>query len=235
VGIFIDFIKIEIKNDLRGRNTYLNHMPYVKPKIAREQLGVTNDTLRRWEKEGKIKSTRIGSGCRLYDISSITPTDLIKPTKRSIIYCRVSSSKQKEDLERQITFLGSKYPTHEVVKEIASGINFKRKALQSILDASLQGLVKEVVVAHRDRLCRIAFEHFQWLFNHLGVNLIVDGEEDYSVESELANDLMSIVHVFSCRHYGARRNYTTHHPEEGSSKETTKTIRYENGEEKEGG
>lgn len=205
-------------------------MPYVKPKIARQELGVNDATLRRWADSGRIKSIRSSiGGNRLYDIQSFESVyeEEQSPEKRKIIYCRVSSSKQKEDLERQIKYLKEKYPTHEVIKEIASGINFKRKGLKKILDDSIDGMVSEVVVAHKDRLCRISFEHFKWLFNRLGVNLILDSEEDHSTETELANDLMSIVHVFSCRHYGARRKYTHKEKQGSSTEETTETREYE--------
>jgi predicted site-specific integrase-resolvase len=189
-------------------------MPYVKSQVAREYFGVCDATLRSWEKAGKIKCIRAGRGNRQYDIESFSEhrgenekQENINTTtisKKKYIYARVSSYKQKEDLERQIKYLKEKYPEHTVIKEIASGINFKRKALTKLLDESIKGMVSEVVVAHKDRLCRIAWEHFKWLFEHSGVNLIVEDKQEYSHEQELADDLFSIIHVFSSRHYGAR-------------------------------
>jgi predicted site-specific integrase-resolvase len=70
------------------------------------------------------------------------------------------------------------------------------------------------VVAHKDRLCRIAWQHFVWLFKFYGVNLIVEDNQEYSPESEFNDDLMSIIHVFSSRHYGLRRKYTARKPKE---------------------
>ena len=185
---------------------------YVKAKEARKQLSVSDVTLREWASSGQIKFIRVSDGGnRLYDVESFIKERIEepKPKKTSYIYCRVSSSSQKEDLERQINYLKEKYPTHEVVKDIASGINFKRKGLNKILANTMQGLVQEVVVAHRDRLCRIAYEHFEWLFKYYGVNLIVEDKQEYSPESEFSEDLFSIIHVFSARHYGLRRKYTT--------------------------
>lgn len=196
------------------------YMPYVKSKVAREYFGVSNDTLRHWTRDGKIEFIRVGTGPRLFKLPE-SPERAIE--RRKILYCRVSSNKQKEDLTRQIKYLQDKYPGYEVVKEIASGINFKRKALQGILDASLKGMVSEVVVAHRDRLCRIAFEHFKWLFSRNGTNLVIDSEEEHTTEEDLTNDLLSIIHVFSCRHYGARRKYTSKHDETNPSEETPET------------
>ena len=187
-----------------------NKMPYVKSKIACKELGVSDATLRNWAKQGRIKFIRNGErSCRLYDIESIQPEMLtvatVETEKKKYIYCRVSSGKQKEDLQRQIKYLKTIYPDHYVVKDIASGINFERKALTKLLDESLRGMVSEIVVANRDRLCRIAWKHFEWLFQRLGVNLVVEDQQDLNPEEELKDDLMSIVHVFSCRHYGQRR------------------------------
>jgi len=183
-------------------------MPYVKAKIARKEIGVTDDTLRKWSNEGRIRSIRGAGNQRLYDIESFIKGETVQVEKKKYIYCRVSSSKQKEDLERQVNYLQEKYPAHQVLKEIASGINFKRKVLNKIMDEAIKGDIQEIVVAHRDRLCRIAWDHFYWLFDRLGVNIIVDSGEEHSPQSELTDDLLSIIHVFSCRHYGQRRKYT---------------------------
>ena len=198
-------------------------MKYVRPKIARDYLGITNQTLQIWGDEGRIHTIRGRGGHRLYDLDGFIKKEAsaeAQTDRKRYIYCRVSSGKQKEDLERQVQYLSEKYPTHIVIREIASGINFKRKALQRLLDEITRGTVEEVVVAHRDRLCRIAYEHFIWLFEKYGTTVVVDSEHDRtaSAEQELAEDLLSIVHVFSSRHYGQRRKYTkrevqedTHH------------------------
>ena len=201
---------------------------YVKPAEASKKIGISVQTLRNWADEGKIKYIRTPGNGRLYDVNSITKESQLKTTGKKYIYCRVSCSKQKEDLERQIEFLTSKYPPeHIVLKEIASGINFKRKMLQRILDEAIKGNVKEIVVAHRDRLCRISWDHFFWLFTRLGVDIIVEDREEHSPEQELADDLFSIIHVFSSRHYGQRRNYTSKRTTEKTTEEETETREYE--------
>ena len=207
---------------------------YVKPKKARERLGVTNATLRAWADKGYIQAIRVHEGGdRLYNVDEFMSRGSAEKTieKKNYIYCRVSSSKQKEDLSRQIEYLKKIYPSYTVIKDIGSGINFKRKGLNNLLAKTMQGLVGTVVVAHRDRLCRIAWEHFSWLFQFHGVHLVVEDKQEYSPESELSDDLMSIVHVFSARHYGMRRNYTTRsgaentfkHIEQERKNETHKT------------
>ncbi|MGL5936439.1 MAG: IS607 family transposase, partial [Cetobacterium sp.] len=186
---------------------------YVKAKEAKRRLNVSDVTLREWATTGQIEFIRVSDGGnRLYNVDKFIETRSnipdTPPEKKSYIYCRVSSSSQKEDLGRQVTYLQERYPTHEVIKDIGSGINFKRKGLNKILVNAMQGDVKEVVVAHRDRICRIAFDHFDWLFKQYGVNLIVENKQEYSPESEFNEDLFSIIHVFSARHYGLRRKYT---------------------------
>jgi len=90
------------------------------------------------------------------------------------------------------------------------------------MDEAIKGNVTEIVVAHKDRLCRIAWDHFEWLFLKFGVNIIVDDREEHSPESELADDLFSIIHVFSCRHYGCRRKYTIRRDEKDHDENETK-------------
>jgi putative resolvase len=212
-------------------------MPYVRPKVARQILGVTDDTLRSWSQEGLINIIIGKAGHRLYDVETfLASREKQKPvaqtpkfTKRKYIYCRVSTFKQKSDLDHQIYCLQQKYPDHTVVKDIASGINFKRKGFQRILEETINGLVEEIVVAHKDRLCRFAWEHFEWLFNRYGVRLVVDSEDDHkhSPEEELAMDLFDIIHVFSSRHYGQRRKcFKT-----GTSKDLPETAQEEKDQE----
>ena len=97
------------------------------------------------------------------------------------------------------------YPTHEVITDIGSGLNFKRKGLLRMVDDVMRGTVKEIVVSHRDRLCRFAFELIEHLCRRNGTRLVVKDQEIHSAEQELSEDLMAIVHVFSCRHHGMRR------------------------------
>jgi predicted site-specific integrase-resolvase len=111
-----------------------------------------------------------------------------------------------DDLERQKDFFRHNYPDHELVTDIGSGINWKRKGLQTILDKGLSGDISEVVVAHRDRLCRFAFDLIEGILEKKGVKLIVlDRETEQSENKELADDILSIIHVYSCRQMGRRR------------------------------
>ena len=192
---------------------------HVRAKDAAAQLSVSVDTLRRWDKLGWIRTARTDGNQRLYDVEDYKarhPDQYGKEAHRTtkakakspekVIYCRVSSNKQKDDLQRQANRLQAAYPEHEVCTEIGSGINFKRKVLYRLLERALAGTLKEIVVSHRDRLCRFAWDHFEWLFTKLGVRLVVFSEDDQDLSGaeQLSDDLMSIIHVFSSRHYGSR-------------------------------
>ena len=125
---------------------------------------------------------------------------------RSVVcYCRVSSGKQRDDLARQVTYMRQQFPDADIVKDIGSGLNFRRKGLQTILRRLLQGDKFTLIVAHRDRLCRFGFQLFEFLFNENGGEIMVLDKSDGTPEQELTQDLLSILHVFSCRMHGLRR------------------------------
>lgn len=184
---------------------------WVSNKEAREILDVSAGTLRNYLKSNKIITMPTSTGRYRYNRTSLYElmgfrSDKVSLQKKKICYARVSSKKQRDDLERQIQFFKSKYPGHEVVSDVGSGINWKRKGLQTILEQSMQGIVSEVVVAHRDRLCRFGFELIEFILRKNNVSLMVLGNENERSESqELGEDIMSIIHVYSCKKMGKRR------------------------------
>lgn len=203
---------------------------FVPTKTARKLLGVTSQTLRNWDESGKISTTKSPSGVRLYsykDICYILKRPYTVPTQRKVAYCRVSSKKQENDLERQKDFFRTNYPDHELVTDVGSGINWKRKGFISILDSAMSGNLSELVVAHRDRLCRFAFDLLKHIFQSRGVELVVLDEENHkSQDTELADDILSIIHVYSCRNMGRRRykNKKSEDLSDGKSKEATEEV-----------
>ncbi|WP_293109145.1 IS607 family transposase [Moorena sp. SIO3I6] len=121
------------------------------------------------------------------------------------MYARVSSRSQKADLEQQVQFLKSRYPEAEIIKDIGSGLNFRRKGLQSLLDRVLGGTCKYIVVAHKDRLCRFGFDLISWLCCKFKTKILVLDEKNLSPEQEMVEDVLAVIHVFSCRLYGLRK------------------------------
>lgn len=182
---------------------------------------VSHTTLRRWEKEGKVTAVRVGgggaAGKRLYNLDSVRrllgdERDEAPTTQtQRIIYARVSSAKQKTsgDLARQIEALQDAYPGHEVVSDVGSGLNFRRKGFLAILDRVNGSLVEQVVVAHRDRLCRFGIELVEHLLKKANTRLVVhehahDLPDNPDRTAELAEDLIAITTVFVARHHGQR-------------------------------
>jgi predicted site-specific integrase-resolvase len=128
--------------------------------------------------------------------------------KQNYLYVRVSTKKQLEDLSRQLDYIKRpEYVDYTVITDVGSGINFKRKGLSTILDSCLQGTIGEIVIAHKDRLCRFGFDLIEQLVTKSGGRItILNHQEDRTSEQELTEDLLSIIHVFSCRQMG-KRNY----------------------------
>lgn len=198
---------------------------YVKHQRIKELLGVSDSTIRRWANNGTLPHIRSPTGQRMYSTRAVMELQLeqkqkefkylrktlIKQcndhTQKGAIYVRVSSSKQKDDLERQQNLLLEQYPGYKVYKDIGSGINFKRKGLLALLKHSREGLFNQVVVASKDRLSRIAFELIEWMLLQDNTRIVVfENEHHYKTnEQELGEDLLGIMQIFCCRWNGKRR------------------------------
>jgi predicted site-specific integrase-resolvase len=170
---------------------------------AIELTGLSGNTLRKYADNGSIKSIRTPSGQRLFDIDGFIQRERISAT---VCYCRVSSNKQRDDLNRQVERMQERYPQAEIIKDIGSGLNFKRKGLQALLERLLRGDKLKVVVAHRDRLARFGFDLIEFLVEKNGGELLVLDTNVASAEAELTSDLLALVHHFSCRMHGMRSN-----------------------------
>ncbi len=176
----------------------------LKTNKACEKLGIHPNTLRRWANEGKIKYVRQKNGNRLYDVESFLNQGK-KIDRVKFIYARVSSRNQQDDLSNQIKYLRERYPYHELIEDIGSGLNFKRKGFLNLLDRIMSGDVEEVVITHRDRLCRFGFNWFEHIAKQNDCRIVVLDQTQLSPQEELVQDLISIIHVFSCRIYGLRK------------------------------
>lgn len=202
---------------------------------AARTLGVSGNTLRRWAKSKLIDFELTPGGQRRFDVRTLrgasSPADRVQnlahtanhqcqqreqtDTKAATgaIYCRVSSAKQKDDLARQVQSMQAEYPGFSVYKDVASGLNYKRKGLQRLLGHVQDGVVNQVVVAHRDRLARFGVELVEWIITRAGASLVFLDQGDQSKRGsseELAEDLLAVVHVFSCRANGRRRYKRSH-------------------------
>jgi putative resolvase len=127
--------------------------------------------------------------------------------QRKICYCRVSSNHQKDDLERQIELVKNLYPNHEIVSEIGSGLNFKRKGFLKCLDYAIKGELSELVVVYKDRLCRFGFEMVEHLVTTYskGKIIIVNKSEEKTPLEEITEDILSIMNIYTAKINGLRK------------------------------
>ena len=186
-----------------------------KPHEFAKKIGVSVKTLQRWDVEGKLPAKRTLSGHRFYTEDDLLITQGLKPVeskRKVVVYCRVSSSSQKPELRNQIsameTFcLNRGLAVDDWVSEIGGGLDFKRKKFLSIILSMLKGEISTIVVAHKDRMCRFAFDLIMELASSVGCQIIVANQKSLSPQQELVEDLMAIIHCFSGRLYGLR-NYS---------------------------
>ncbi len=171
-------------------------------------LGVSLDTLRKWEKTGELLPDRkTQGGTRLYDAAKLLALgDADFPT---ICYPRVSSHDQKSDLDRQKeileTYCAAKGWRTEVISDLGSGMNFNKKGLAKLLDIILKKKTKRLVLTHKDRLLRFGSELVFTLCELQGIEIVIIHKGDRpSFEQELAEDILEIITVFSARLYGSR-------------------------------
>lgn len=184
---------------------------------AAKLLGVHVQTLRNWERTGKLKPDSISpGGTRRYNqdkILQITGKELPeieKDERITIAYARVSSHDQKADLQRQVQVLelycaehGYKY---ELITDLGSGMNYYKKGLTTLIQKILENNVRRLILTHKDRLLRFGAELIFSICETKGVEVVIlnKGEEKASFEEDLAKDVLEIITVFSARLYGSR-------------------------------
>ncbi|NEO41004.1 MAG: IS607 family transposase [Moorea sp. SIOASIH] len=185
-------------------------MVLVPLRKAVELTGLSGNTLRKYADNGTIRCEKTPGGTRLFDTDSLLRFGSVKGNvgrvrEFSIGYCRVSTHKQKDDLARQVAYLHSLFPKAEIIKDIGSGLNYKRKGLRTILERIVCGDQLTIIVTCRDRLTRFGFELIEYLVSLNGGKILVLDQPESCPESELTADLLSIIHVFSCRVHGLRK------------------------------
>ncbi len=173
-----------------------------------KRIGRSVSTVRRWECEGKLQAKRLPSGHRYFDESDVRLMLGGVPRERNVVvYCRVSSAGQKDDLALQVqameTYcLGAGIAVDEWIQEIGGGMNFKRKRFLGLVDRIQRGEVRMLLVAHKDRLMRFGFDLLAHLADENGCEVVVVNQESLSPEQEMVEDLLAIVQTFSCRLHG---------------------------------
>lgn len=176
-------------------------------------LGVTAQTLRNWDNNGKLHPHHTSTnGYRYYSHEQLNSVMNVKPNLNRITigYCRVSSHKQKDELERQIEnvklYLTAKGQPFEIISDIGSGINYKKKGLQELIKRITQNQVEKVVILYKDRLLRFGFELIEYIASLYNCEIEVIDNTEKSEQQELVEDLEQIITVFSCKLQGKRAN-----------------------------
>lgn len=200
---------------MRYNNSEVFSVKYYSIGEFAELIGVTQQTLRNWDKAGKLKPSHKGkSGYRYYSQQQLRYYLGLKgadAAKRKVVgYCRVSSNKQKDDLERQVenvkTYMIAKGYSFDIVADIGSGINYNKKGLNQLIDMVVASEVEKIVVLYKDRLLRFGFELLETLCSKYGTTIEVIDNTEKTEEQELVEDLVQIVTVFSCKLQGRRAN-----------------------------
>ena len=191
-------------------------MKYYSSKDVTKILGVTAQTLRNWDKEGKLKPSYTKSnGYRYYSEDVILSYTQERKTKKEVsvvLYARVSSKEQQDDLERQISnlkeYAKDKYEKYDVISDIGSGINYEKPGLKRLIELINKKQVDIIVVLYKDRLLRFGFEIVEYFAKLNNVKIEVIDKIDKNQDQELVEDLVQIITVFSCKLQGKRKKKT---------------------------
>jgi putative resolvase len=176
-----------------------------------KRIGRATSTIRRWEREGKLTARRLPSGQRYFDESDVRAMLGGAPEKRlTVVYCRVSSAGQRDDLASQVKAMeqycrAGAIAVDEWIQEVGGGMNFRRKRFLAMIERIQRGEIERILIAHKDRLVRFGFDLLDHLSREHGCEIVVVNQESLSPEQEMVEDLLAIVHTFSCRLDGMRK------------------------------
>lgn len=178
-----------------------------------ELIGVSVKTLQRWDREGILEANRTPTGRRYYTYDQYLKYKGIGTacdTRKTVIYARVSTKNQKDDLKNQVAFLkqfcnARGMIVDECIEDYGSGLNYNRKKWNSLLDDVMGQKIKTIIITNKDRFIRFGYDWFEKFCRKFDTTIIVVNNEELSPQEELVQDIISILHVFSCRLYGLRK------------------------------
>ncbi|MBT6753513.1 IS607 family transposase [bacterium] len=195
---------------------------YKSKKEVLKILGISPTTLLTLAEKNKIEFIKTLGGHRKYNIKKYLNDNKIKTDmdvknekeeekilkdKISICYVRVSTAGQKDDLVRQKEYMKEKYPNHLIIEDIGSGINFNRKGFRKIIKLGIEGKIKELVVAYKDRLTRFGYSLIEDLIKEYsnGSIVIETNKEEKDKENEIVEDVLNILNVYTAKINGMRK------------------------------
>ena len=187
-------------------------MAILKPKEMAERLNVTVKTLQIWDKKGTLKAYRTPTNRRYYTeeqyLKYIGQSD--KDDRKIVAYARVSTNGQKGDLKNQIDFIREYVNAKgiildEAVTDIGSGLNYKRQNWNKLLDEVMDNHIETIYITYKDRFVRFGYDWFETLCRKHNTEIVVLNNVETSPNQEIVDDIVSIVHVFSCRLHGLQK------------------------------
>ena len=184
-----------------------------KPKEFAKLLNVSVKTLQRWDREKTLIANRTLTNRRYYTYDQYLQFKGIGKDadfRKIVIYTRVSNRNQSDDLENQVDFLqtyanAKGLIADEIIRDYGSGLNYNRKKWNQLLVEVMENKIKMILVSHQDRFVRFGFDWFEKFCNKFNVEIVVVKNEKLSPHEELVQDIVSILHEFSCRLYGLRK------------------------------
>ena len=175
-------------------------------------LNVTRPTLCSYVKNNQIKVKKLAFGHYDYDEESVYKFLNKNVERKHVIYCRVSTQKQKKDLANQkktveTWCLNNGIKVSDVYSDIGSGINFDRKEFQRLIDDVINHRVSKIYITYKDRLSRISFDMFKNMFANFNCEIVVlnDSDDAKIIEKEIFNEIISLIHCFAMKVYSSRR------------------------------
>ena len=200
----------------------MNEYEYKSKKEVLKILGISPTTLLTLAEKNKIEFIKTLGGHRKYNIKKYLNDNKIKTDmdvknekeeekilkdKISLCYVRVSTAGQKDDLVRQKEYMKEKYPNHLIIEDIGSGINFNRKGFRKIIKLGIEGKIKELVVAYKDRLTRFGYSLIEDLIKEYsnGSIVIETNKEEKDKENEIVEDVLNILNVYTAKINGMRK------------------------------
>ena len=198
-----------------------------KPKDFAELLGVSVKTLQRWDREGTLKANRTPTDRRYYTYHQYLQfkgINVENDNRQIVIYARVSTRNQKDDLQDQVSFLrqfcnAKGIIVDRCIEEYGSGLDYNRKKGNQLLDEVMEQKIKTIIITHKDRFVRFGYDWFERFCMKFNTTMVVVNNEELSPQEELVQDIVSILDAFSCRLYGLRKYRKQITEDEGLAKE----------------
>ena len=184
-----------------------------KPKDFAELLGVSVKTLQRWDRDGILKANRTPTDRRYYTYEQYLQFKGIQTDndiRDIVIYARVSTRNQKDDLHNQVEFLkqfcnAKGMIVNQCIEDFGSGLNYNRKKWNKLLEEVMESKIKTIIISSKDRFIRFGYDWFERFCKKFNTEIIIVNNQSLSPNEELVQDIISILNVFSCRLHGLRK------------------------------